>query len=226
MNWLFDLDDTLYSASTEFFAIVSKRITTHIAAELNLPWDEARALQRTYWRQYGTSLRGLVLHHGLDPEAFFAAVHQGVPVEEHLVADAQVRDMLLRLPGRRFVFTNSPQEYAHRILSTLHLGDLFEQVFDVRAAGLVPKPDPQAYQRVLEAIGCEGSTCLMVDDNPQNLVTARRLGMRTVWLNSLASEAGQAVAQGERLVEEDEAAHLTIGSLLELEGAVRRASWL
>ena len=188
-HWLFDLDDTLYPASAGLFPLVSRRITERICKILSLPPDEARLVQRRYWKEYGTSIRGLILHHGIDPEPFLAYVHD-VPVEQYLHADPALRGMLERLGGPRHVFTNSPSEFTGRVLTALGVSDMFEDVFDIRHAGYVPKPHTDPYQRVLDRLCCEGSCCVMIDDNMQNLHAARLHGMRTVWLRVPDSVAG------------------------------------
>lgn len=219
-HWIFDLDDTLYPASNGMFAEISQRITRRVADTLGVPDDEARAVQKQYWRQYGTSLRGLIVHHGIDPEPFLADVHD-VAVERHLSADPGLRALLLRLSGRRHVFTNSPREYAERVLRALGVDDLFDQVFDIRHSDLRPKPDPHAYLRVLSALGTDGGRCLFVDDAPRNLPPARDHGMTTVWLRSPHSvaggQAGLSVASAENAP-----AHVTIDALHELEDALAR----
>lgn len=188
-HWLFDLDDTLYPASCGLFRLVSVRITQTIARLLGLAPDAARTLQRQYWLRYGTSLRGLILEHGVDPEPFLAFVHD-VPVEEHLRVDPALRTMLQGLPGHRHIFTNGPREHAGRVLRALGIDDLFENVFDIRHSEFVPKPDAEAFQRVLDALGARGPDCILVDDAPPNLETARALGMQTVWVRAPLSVAG------------------------------------
>ncbi|NDD28539.1 MAG: pyrimidine 5'-nucleotidase [Proteobacteria bacterium] len=219
-HYIFDLDDTLYPATNGMFAQISERITRRVAETLQLPPDEARAVQKQYWKQYGTSLRGLIVNHDVDAEAFLADVHD-VPVEAFLTRDEALRSMLLRLPGRRHVFTNSPREYACRVLAALGVDDLFENVFDIRHSDLRPKPDPHAYARLLDAIGAPASTCLFVDDAPRNLPPARDRGMLTVWLRSPHSMAGG--SPGLSVASADDApAHLTIDTLAQLEGALSR----
>jgi len=180
-HWLFDLDDTLYPASTGLFGHVSARITRRIADLLGLPEGEARIVQRGLWRKYGTSLRGLQVEHGIDPEPFLADVHD-VPVEEILTPDPALRAMLVRLPGERHIFTNGPSEFVHRVLRRLDVDPLFDRVFDIRHAEFVPKPDPWPYRRAMAALGAPADSIVLIDDAPQNIAQARALGWFTVWL--------------------------------------------
>ena len=212
-HWLFDLDDTLYPASTGLFGHVSRRITRRIADILNLPEDEARLVQRAYWRKYGTSLRGLQLEHGVDPEPFLAEVHD-IPVEELIAPDPALAALLSRLPGERHVFTNGPSEFVQRVLARLGVDGLFTRVFDIRHAGFVPKPGLLPYERALAALASEPGAIVMVDDAPQNLAPARELGLWTVWLRSPHSVAGGTAGQSVEVAAE---AHLTIDHLADLE---------
>jgi len=188
LHILFDLDDTLYPASAGLFPLVSARIRSYIENTLGLDERAARVVQRRYWRRYGTSLRGLMLRHQIDPEPFLEFVH-GVPVEDHLQADADLRVILASLPATRHVFTNGPEVWARRVLSTLGIGDLFERTFDIVSFGYVPKPNPEPYDLVTRSLG-EDANIVLVDDSPGNLAPARARGWRTVWLRAPESMAG------------------------------------
>jgi putative hydrolase of the HAD superfamily len=185
---LFDLDDTLYPASAGLFPLVSARIRAYIESTLGLDERAARVVQRRYWRRYGTSLRGLMLRHAVDPEPFLEFVH-GVPVEDHLRTDADLRAILASLAGARHVFTNGPKSWARRVLATLGIEDLFERTFDIASFGYVPKPNAEPYDVVTGALGARAEIVL-VDDSPANLAPARARGWRTIWLRSPESVAG------------------------------------
>ena len=218
-HWLIDLDDTLYPAETGLFSHVSKRITARIGRTLGLPEDEARAVQRRLWRTYGTSLRGLIVEHGVDPEPFLADVHD-VPVEAILVPDPALRAALVTLPGELHVFTNGPSEFARRVLGRLGVSDLFTKLFDIRHAEFVPKPNDVPYARALAALGVAGERVAMVDDSPQNLVPALRLGMWTAWLRSPHSMAGGRAGGSVALADEEgPSAHVVITRLHDLPAA-------
>jgi len=221
-HWLFDLDDTLYPASTGLFGHVSARITRRIADVLGVPEAEARIAQRGLWRKYGTSLRGLQVEHGIDPEPFLADVHD-VPVEEILVPDPELHALLSRLPGERHIFTNGPSEFAHRVMRRLGVDPLFTRVFDIRHAEFVPKPDPHPYHRAMAALAAPGESIVLIDDAPQNIAQARALGWWTVWLRSPRSLAGGSAGQSVAVHEEagDSAGpHVTIDRLADLESAL------
>jgi len=224
-HWLFDLDDTLYPATSGLFPLVSARITRRIGEILSLPEAEARALQRRYWRTYGTSLRGMVVEHGIDTEPFLTYVHD-VPVEEVLSPDPALAGVLRELPGARHVFTNGSSEFAHRVLARLGVRDAFDRLFDIRHADFVPKPDPLPFQRALAALGCAAGEVALVDDAPQNIVRGRALGLWTVWLRSPHSVAGGGAGNSVALGAEEDAsavAHVTLDRLADLPQAY--AAW-
>jgi putative hydrolase of the HAD superfamily len=225
-HWLFDLDDTIYPASSGLFRHVSSRITHRISELLGLPEDAARAVQRAYWRKYGTSLRGLVLEHDVDPEPFLAYVHD-VPVEDILAPDPELAAMLRALPGERHVFTNGPSEFAERVLARLGARDAFTHLFDIRHAEFVPKPDPVPYVRALARLGADPARIVLVDDAPQNVAQGRAMGLRTVWLRSPHSvaggSAGNSVALGGENAE-GAAADVTLERLSDLPEAVSKLS--
>jgi putative hydrolase of the HAD superfamily len=188
VHLLLDLDDTLYPASAGLFPLVSARIRSYIERTLGLDERAARVVQRRYWRRYGTSLRGLMLRHRIDPEPFLEFVH-GVPVEDHLKAEPDLRALLASLPVTRHVFTNGPAGWAQRVLATLGIEDLFERTFDIVSFGYVPKPNAEPYDVVTQALGAE-ARIVLVDDSPANLGPARARGWRTVWLRSPESVLG------------------------------------
>jgi putative hydrolase of the HAD superfamily len=186
IHLLFDLDETLYPASTGLFRLVGKRIHHYICETLQLEPGEARDLQKEYWRRCGTSLYGLMLYHDIDPDPFLDYVHD-IAVEEHLSADQQLQDLLAGLPHHKHVFSNGPAGYIRRVLRTLGVEEYFEEIFDIRRSGYVPKPNDQPYDRVMESLGGEGRTCVLIEDAAKNLPPARARGWRTVWLRSSAS---------------------------------------
>lgn len=178
--WIFDLDNTLYPASCNLFAQVSQRIGEYISRALQLPPDEARLLQKSYFRRYGTTLRGLMVEHGLDPLPFLAYVHD---IDVTPVPPApELRRVLQALPGRRLIYTNGSVRHAQSVLERLGVTDQFEDIFDIVAADFLPKPDPRPYQVLLRQHGVEPGRAVMVEDIARNLEPAAALGMTTAWI--------------------------------------------
>lgn len=181
-NWIFDLDNTLYRADNGIFAQIEIRMTDYVMAFLKLGREEAYARQKDLYRSYGTTLNGLMKEHGAEPEAYLNYVHD-IDLSS-LVPDPALAEAIVRLPGRRFVFTNGCRDHAARILDRLGMTGLFDAVWDIRSMDFAPKPEPRAYASVVESTGLSAVTAAMFDDIARNLVPARAMGMTTVWLKT------------------------------------------
>ena len=179
-TWLFDLDNTLYPASCRLFDQIHVRMTEFVANLLGVDLDEARRLQKEHFRAHGTTLKGLMVAHGIDPRPFLDYVHDidlsGVP------ANLQLGTALAALPGRKIVFTNGSVRHARRVLAQLGIDEHFPEIFDIEAAAFVPKPDPATYEIVVERFGIEPTRAAMVEDMAKNLAPAKAMGMTTVWV--------------------------------------------
>jgi putative hydrolase of the HAD superfamily len=180
--WIFDLDNTLYRADTDLFAQIDMRMGAYVARLLDLPPDEARRLQKAYYRDHGTTLNGLIRLHDVDPEDFLEDVH-AIDLCA-LKPDPELNAAIARLPGRCFVFTNGCGNYASRVLDRIGLGRLADAVWDIRAMGFVPKPFAAAYETVVAKAGIAPARAAMFEDLARNLVPAHALGMTTVWLDN------------------------------------------
>ncbi len=176
---LFDLDNTLYPPQRELFSLIDTRINRYMRDVVGIPAGEVDGLRRRYWADYGVTLQGLMRHYGVDPEDYLEYVHD-VDVTSRLEPDAVLRTALQSLPQRRLVFTNGSRGHAQRVLSSLGIADVFEDIFDIRVASYLPKPFPEPYRRVLDHIGVLPERCLMVEDSRENLRTAKVLGMGTI----------------------------------------------
>ncbi|MFV3073849.1 pyrimidine 5'-nucleotidase [Niveispirillum fermenti] len=181
-QWVFDLDNTLYPARCNLFAQVDVRITDYIARELALDREAARARQKDYYLRHGTSLRGMMIHHGMDPAAFLDYVHD---IDVTPVAPSPAMAAALRaLPGRKLVFTNGSVRHAENVLTRLGVADQFDGIFDIVAADYVPKPDPATYAAMARRFALEPSRAVMVEDLHRNLGPAAEMGMTTVWVRT------------------------------------------
>jgi putative hydrolase of the HAD superfamily len=181
-HWVFDLDNTLYRADNGVFARIDARMTEFVATHLRLDPEAARSLQKSLYRDHGTTLNGLIKLHGIDPEAYLDYVHQIDLSDLH--PDPALSFAIERLPGRRYIFTNGCAHHAARILDRLALTPLFAQTWDIRTIGFAPKPDPKAYAHILAHGGFAPGAAAMFDDIARNLAEPHRLGMTTVWLNT------------------------------------------
>ena len=180
-TWVFDLDNTLYDVGSNLFAKVSKRMTMFIEKEFDLDEPSARGLQKTMFRKYGTTMRGLMVEHSMDPIEFLHFVHD-IDVTD-LNSDPELYGLLKKLPGRCVIFTNGSVPHAQRITQQLGIDSIFEGVFDIVAANFLPKPAREPYQEMIKKFNIEPETAIMVDDMAKNLRPASDLGMKTVWLS-------------------------------------------
>lgn len=183
---LFDLDNTLYLPDHELFTLVDQRIMSYMVEVVGIPREDVDDLRRSYWQRYGLTMRGLMRHHGIDPEDYLAYVHD-VDVAGRLRPDPELRRALQALPLRRVIFTNSSFDHSERVLNALGLRDTFEEIFDIRVADYLPKPYPEPYRAVLSRIGAPADRCIMVEDSAENLRTAKELGMGTILVGNGAT---------------------------------------
>ena len=177
-TWIFDLDNTLYPARCNLFAQIDVRMGAFIAAQFDIDRSAARALQKTYFRRYGTTLRGLMLEHGLEPQEFLDYVHD-IDLSP-IAADSRLDAALARLPGRKFVFTNGSQGHAERVVAKLGIAARFDAIFDIVASDYLPKPSPEPYQSLVARHGIAPEGAVMVEDIARNLEPAAAMGMTTV----------------------------------------------
>ena len=188
-TWIFDLDNTLYPASCRLFDQIHTRMTGFIADRLGLSPEAALTVQKSYFREHGTTLRGLMTVDRIDPEDFLAYVHEidlaCVPPDPILV------EALTRLPGRKIVHTNGSLRHAERLLEHLGIAEAFCGVVDIAAAGYDPKPALAGYHELLRRHKVIPGTALMVEDMARNLVPAASLGMTTAWVRNPADWAAE-----------------------------------
>jgi putative hydrolase of the HAD superfamily len=177
-EWVFDLDTTLYPHHVDLFAQIDRNMTAYVARLLDLDHDAARALQKAYYHDHGTTLRGLMHHHGIDPAEFLDAAHQidytAVP------ADPGLSEAIRALPGRKFIFTNGTVKHAAAAARALGILDHFEDIFDIVAADYVPKPAGETYDKFASLHRVDTRHAAMFEDLPRNLIAPKLLGMKTV----------------------------------------------
>lgn len=181
-TWIFDLDNTLYPAASDLFSQISARMGGFIAQRFDLDVEAARALQKRLFRAHGTTMRGLMVEHGIDPLEFMAHVHD---IDLSVLAPAAALDSALAaLPGRKLIYTNGSVDHAERVVDRLGLAGHFEAVFDIVAGDFVPKPEPAGYAELIRRFGVTPTRAAMVEDMARNLKPAAELGMLTLWVRT------------------------------------------
>lgn len=184
-TWLFDLDNTLYPAESEFMALIEGKMTDFMVKATGLPRDEARAIQKQYYHEHGTTLAGLMANHGIAPKAFLDEVHD--VSMDRLTPDPVLRDAIGRLPGRRLIFTNGSLGHAERVLGHLGLDHLFEDVFAIETADYLPKPALATFDRMAKRHAVRPAQAAFFEDSEKNLAPAARMGMTTVLVGAHAA---------------------------------------
>ncbi len=178
--WIFDLDNTLYPASARLFPQIDRRMQAFISEALKLSLDDALILQKQYYRQYGTTLRGLMLNHGIEPDSFLEYVHD---IDHSVLApDGRLDAALAGLPGRKFIHTNGSERHAVKVIDRLGIARHFAAIFDIRASNYVPKPEPEPYADLVTLHMITPTQAVMFEDIHRNLKPAANLGMATVWV--------------------------------------------
>jgi len=177
-DWVFDLDNTLYPHHTNLFSQIDVKMTAYVSELLQLPREEARKLQKELYLEYGTTLKGLMERHRIDPDDFLNKVHD---IDySWLKADPALGEAIKALPGRKFIFTNGDRGHAERTARELGILENFDDIFDIVAAGLTPKPAPETYDRFLALHHIAGPNAVMFEDLARNLIVPKALGMQTV----------------------------------------------
>jgi len=182
--WIFDLDNTLHNATPHIFPHINRSMTAYVQQHLQLGETAANELRVHYWQRYGATLSGLMRHHGTDPDHFLWHTHQFPDLPQMVLREPRLRHVLKALPGRKVVFSNAPQHYAHAVLKLLRVNDLFDDVIAVEHTRYRPKPDSSGFVHLLKSHRVKAAQCVMVEDSLENLRTAKRLGMRTVWVSA------------------------------------------
>ncbi|WP_164155431.1 pyrimidine 5'-nucleotidase [Sandarakinorhabdus rubra] len=186
-SWIFDLDNTLYPAHSSLFPQIDARMGGYIQRLLGVDAAEAHRIQKSLFHSHGMTLPGLMALHAVDPHDFLAHVHDVdvAVIDPH----PELGELIARLPGRKFVFTNADAPYAERVLERLGLSHAFDALHDIHALSYVPKPQPPAYAHMCDTHGIDPARALFVEDMARNLAPAKAIGMTTVWIDN-GSEQG------------------------------------
>ena len=182
--WIFDLDNTLHDARPHIFPHINRSMTAYLQQHLQLDETAANDLRMHYWQRYGATLSGLMRHHGTDPQHFLRETHRFPDLPQMVLRDPRLRHVLKALPGRKVVFSNAPVIYVQAVLKLLRVHELFDDVIAVEHTRYRPKPDVFGFMRLLKKHRVKAAQCVMIEDSLENLHAAKRLGMRTVWVNS------------------------------------------
>ncbi len=183
-TWLFDLDLTLYPPEANIMAQIRDRIALYVERHFSVDSPQAHAIRQKYYLQYGTTLGGLMVEHGVYPHDYLDFVHD---VDfSALVPRPDIAEHIAALPGRKIIFTNADAPYAHKVLAKLGFAHVFEAVFDIHAMEYLPKPAAPSYVQICQQFGLNPERSLFIEDSAHNLEPAKDIGMTTVWINHAA----------------------------------------
>ena len=181
-TWIFDLDNTLYAADSGVFQQVHKLMGDFISKNLNMDMPEAKKLQAKYYKQHGTTLRGLMDNHGIDPDYFLDEVHR---LDYSIVSSNEMLNQeLYKLDGRKIIYTNANEKHAIDVLERIGLSNFFDEIFDIKMANYIPKPELKPYEQIINLFNIEPETSAMFDDIAKNLVPAKKVKFTSVWIDA------------------------------------------
>ena len=181
--WIFDLDNTLHDANARIFPSMHEQINAYLRRHFGLDEEGANEMRRGFWTRYGTTLNGLMRHHGIDPHHFLAETHQFPELADMVVHENALRHALALLGGRKLVFSNAPRHYVEGVLRAIGVGRWFDAVYTIEDTRFRGKPAAHGFHLLLRKHDLDPHRCAFLDDSLQNLRTAKRLGMSTVWVS-------------------------------------------
>ena len=181
-TWIFDLDNTLYSADSGIFQQVHKLMGEFISKNLKMDMVEAKKLQSKYYKQHGTTLSGLMENHGVEPDYFLDEVHK---LDYSIVGPDEILNKELeKIQGRKIIYTNANKKHVVDVLERINLANFFDEIFDIKMANYIPKPEIRPYEQIIDIFNINPSSSAMFDDIAKNLVPAKKVGFTPVWVDA------------------------------------------
>ena len=181
-TWVFDLDNTLYSADSGIFQQVHVLMGEFVSKHLNINIKEAKEIQRKYYKQHGTTLRGMMDNHGVDPDYLLSEVHK---LDYSIIGpNINLNEELKILEGRKIIYTNANLQHTVDVLEKLQLTNMFTDIFDIKKANYIPKPEISPYNQFIKDFNIDPESTIMFDDIAKNLVPAKNVGFTSVWIDA------------------------------------------
>ena len=189
--WLFDYDLTLYTYKERFVLdSLDKRISLFVQKEFHCSLEEASEIRKDYLMEFGTTLAGLQKKIGTKPDDYFDFIHteDGLLFPEYATEKIQ---LLKKLPGKKFIFTNGRADWACKGISKMGLKPFFEDIFDLKKLNWIGKPHISAYQKVAQFLkekGLQKNQIILLDDAYKNLIPAKEFSWESVLINPIDTE--------------------------------------
>ena len=181
-TWIFDLDNTLYSADSGIFQQVHELMGKFVSNHLNIGINEAKKIQKKYYKEHGTTLRGMMDNHGVEPDYFLAEVHK---LDYSIVnSNKNLNNELNKLSGKKIIYTNANMQHTLDVLERIELSNFFDEIFDIKMANYVPKPEITPYEEIIKKYNLNPNSSAMFDDIAKNLVPAKKVGFTSIWIDA------------------------------------------
>ena len=181
-TWIFDLDNTLYSADSGIFQQVHDLMGKFVSSHLDIDIEEAKIIQKNYYKQHGTTLRGMMDNHGVDPDHFLAEVHK---LDYSIVGpNHKLNEELKKIQGRKIIYTNANMQHALDVLERIELSNFFDEIYDIKMANYIPKPEMTPYKEMIKQFDISPQNAAMFDDIAKNLVPAKKVGFTSIWIDA------------------------------------------
>ena len=181
-TWIFDLDNTLYSADSGIFQQVHELMGKFVSNHLNIGINEAKKIQKKYYKEHGTTLKGLMDNHGVEPDYFLAEVHK---LDYSIVnSNKNLNNELNKLSGKKIIYTNANMQHTLDVLERIELSNFFDEIFDIKMANYVPKPEITPYEEIIKKYDLNPYSSAMLDDIAKNLVPAKKVGFTSIWIDA------------------------------------------
>jgi len=198
-TWIFDLDNTLYSADSGIFQQVHTLMGEFVSNYLKIEIKEAKELQKKYYKQYGTTLRGMMDYHNVDPDYFLTEVHR---LDYSIIGPNKILNKELeKLEGRKIIYTNANRKHTNDVLEKLELTHMFKEIFDIKDANYIPKPEIHPYKKIISKFSIDPSSAIMFDDIAKNLVPAKNVGFTSVWIDAGYENFSDDVARSKKFLD-------------------------
>lgn len=199
--WFFDLDNTLHDASHRIFGEMNRVMSEWLIANLAVDQAEADRIRTDYWHRYGTTLLGLIKHHGVEPHAFLRDTHAFLDDSTRAMfirAERGLSELFRRLPGRKVLITNAPTVYSATVLREIGLSRVVRKRYHIEQMRLLgrfrPKPSPSMFRMLLAREKVHPANAILVEDSALNLRGARSIGLRGVYVRGYDHRAKRARA--------------------------------
>ena len=121
-------------------------------------------------------------NHGVEPDYFLDEVHK---LDYSIVGPNEILNKELeKIQGRKIIYTNANKKHVVDVLERINLANFFDEIFDIKMANYIPKPEIRPYEQIIDIFNINPSSSAMFDDIAKNLVPAKKVGFTPVWVDA------------------------------------------